>query len=143
MKKLLSILLLLPILLACDKDSDRRNVNPFLPDYSFSVSINTNLAQYAGLRTPMNPVAVDIGGAGISGLIVMKISDTDYRAWEASCPNQYPQPCSKMTFEPAASECKCSCENFKYNLITGLGPGAYTMKPYRYEIQGEVVRIYN
>lgn len=143
MKKILSLVLLFPILLACNKDSDRRNVNPFLPEYNFSVTINTNFAQYAGLRTPMNPVAVDINGAGISGLIVMKISDTDYRAWEAACPNQYPSACSKMTFEPGQLESECSCESFKYNLITGLGGGSYTLKPYRYEIQGEQIRVYN
>lgn len=143
MKKLLSLLLLLPIFLACDKDSDKRNVNPYLPDYSFSVSINTNLAQYAGLRTPINPVAIDIEGAGISGLIVMKISDTDYRAWDAACPNQYPEACSKLTFENAATEATCGCENNTFNLITGVGQGSYTLKSYRYEIQGEVIRVYN
>ncbi len=143
MKKFLFLLLFLPIFLACNKDSDNRNVNPYLPDYSFSVSVNTNLAQYAGLRTVANPVAVDIEGAGISGLIVLKMSDTDYRAWDAACPNQYPEACSKLHFETAAIEAECSCENNKFNLITGLGDGAYTLKSYRYEIQGQVIRIYN
>ncbi len=143
MKRAFSVLLLMVLLTACDKDSNRRNVNPFLPEYGFSVAINTNLAQYHGLTVPMNPVAVNIDGAGISGLIVMKISDTDYRAWEASCPNQYPQACSKMTFEDGSLEAKCGCEGIKYNLITGLGGGAYTMKPYRYELSGENIRVYN
>lgn len=143
MKKFLSLLLLLPVFLACDKDSNKRNVNPYLPDYSFSISINTNLAQYRGLLIPANPVAVDIEGAGISGLIVMKISDTDYRVWDAACPNQYPEACSKLHFANASIEAKCNCENNKFNLITGVGDGSYTLKPYRYEFQGEVIRVYN
>lgn len=146
MKRLLYALLLLPLLLFtanCDKDSNRRNVNPYLPQYSFSVSINMNLPQYASLRTPMNPVSVNLEGAGISGLIVMRVSDTDYRCWEAACPNQYPTPCSRMTFDPGDINCECSCENFNYSLLTGIGGGSYTMQPYRYEIQGDVIRVYN
>lgn len=135
-------LLLLPVLLACSKDSEKRNVNPFLPDYSFSVSINRSLPQYQGLNTPINPVAVNVEGAGISGLIVMKISDTDYRAWEASCPNQYPTSCSKMSIKNSTTV-KCSCEDFEYSLFTGVGGGSYTMKPYKYELQGTTIRIYN
>ena len=143
MKKVISLLLLLPLLFACDKDSNRRNNNPFLPDYSFSVSINMNLPQYNGLTNPITPVAIDIEGAGISGLIAMKISDTDYRIWEASCPNQYPSGCSKMTFEPGSTTITCSCEDFAYDIFSGVGGGTYTMKPYRYEIQGNVIRMYN
>jgi nitrite reductase/ring-hydroxylating ferredoxin subunit len=142
MKKILSLLLVLPLFFACDKDSDKRNVNPFLPEYSFSVSINTALPQYSGLNSPINPVYVDVEGAGVSGLIVMKISDTDYRAWEASCPNQFPESCSKMTIKNNTTA-KCGCENFEYSLLTGVGGGSYTMRPYRYEIQGSVIRVYN
>lgn len=142
MKRGLALLLLVPLLFACDKDSDRRNVNPYLPEYNFSVSINRNLPQYQALNTPLNPVEVNIDGAGISGLIVMKISDTDFRAWEAACPNQYPQACSRMTIKNNTTS-KCSCESFEYSLLTGVGGGSYTLRPYRYEIQGEVLRIYN
>ena len=142
MKKILSLLFFLPLILACDKDSNTRNVNPYLPQYSFSVSINTSLPQYSGLTSPINPVFVDVEGAGVSGLIVMKISDTDYRAWEAACPNQYPTSCSRMSIKNNTTA-KCSCEDFEYSLLTGVGAGGYTMIPYRYEIQGSVVRIFN
>lgn len=141
MKRIAPLVLLLALLLSCNKDSETRNVNPYLPDYSFSVSINTSLPQYALLRTPLNAVPVNIEGAGISGIIVMQISDTDYRAWETSCPNQYPTACSKMT--PEGTRAKCSCENFTYSLFDGTGDGSYTMKMYRVEVLGDVLRIYN
>lgn len=140
MKKYLSVLLLVVVLVSCSKDSPK-NSNPYLPNYSFSVNINTSLPLYQGLRTPVNPVFIDIENAGISGIIAMKVSDTDYRAWEAACPSQYPTSCSRMTIE--STNAKCSCENYTYSLFTGVGNGAYTMKPYRVEIQGEVLRIYN
>ncbi len=140
MKKICLVLLMFAMLISCDKDSPR-NTNPFLPDYSFSVSINKNLPLYADLNSPINPVFIDIQNAGISGIIAMKISDTDYRAWEASCPNQYPAACSRMDID--GINAKCSCENFVYSLFTGVGGGQYTMKPYRVEVQGDIIRIYN
>jgi len=133
-------LLLLVLFLSCSKDTPR-NTNPFLPNYSFSISINTNLPLYNGLTTPVNPVFINEENAGISGIIAMKISDGDYRAWEASCPNQYPTACSKMTID--GLNATCSCEDFAYSLFTGVGSGAFTMKPYRIEAQGNIIRIYN
>ena len=141
MKKYFFALLFLGLLLSCSKDTPRNN-NPYLPNYSFSVAINTNLPLYSGLNTPINPVFINEPNAGISGIIAMKISDTDYRAWEASCPNQYPSSCSTMAIDQGTNA-KCSCENFSYSLFTGTGNANYTMKAYRVEIQGNVLRIYN
>ncbi|HMI07982.1 MAG TPA: hypothetical protein VK528_10580 [Flavobacterium sp.] len=141
MKKYVFILLLMPFLFSCDHDSDTRNTNPFIPDYSFSVTINMNLPAYSGLHSALNPVAVNIEGAGVSGLILMKISDTDYRAWEANCPNQYPSACSRLTIE--GTNAKCPCDGLVYSLFTGVGGGAYTMKPYRVEILSDALRVYN
>jgi len=140
MKNYLCAILFACLLLSCSKDAPRNN-NPFLPNYSFSVSVNKNLPLYSGLNSPINPVFIDIQNAGISGIIAMKISDTDYRAWEASCPNQYPATCSRMTIEGVNS--KCACEGFAYSLFTGVGGGSYTLKAYRVEIIGDVLRIYN
>lgn len=140
MRKFLFGLLFVGLLLSCSKDS-QRNKNPFLPDYSFSITIDTNLPLYSGLSTAINPIIIHQENAGISGIIAMKISDTDYRAWECSCPNQYPTACSVMTID--GLNAKCSCENFTYSLFSGVGTGGYTMKAYRVDVQGTVLRIYN
>jgi len=140
MKKYFCLLLLAGLLFSCDKDSARTK-NPYLPEYSFSVMINKNLPLYSGLNSPINPVFISIQNAGISGIIAMKISDTDYRAWEASCPNQYPSACSVMAIDGVNA--KCGCENFVYSLFTGVGAGQYPMKAYRVQIQGDALRIYN
>jgi len=140
MRKYLFGLLFLGLLVSCSKDSPR-NTNPFLPNYSFSITINTSLPLYNGLTTPVNPVFIDQANAGISGIIAMKISDNDYRAWEASCPNQYPTACSTMDID--GLNAKCSCENYTYSLFTGVGSGGYTMKAYRIQVDGNNLRIYN
>ena len=73
----------------------------------------------------------------------MKISDTDYRAWDANCPNQYPSSCSQMRINGVNA--KCNCDNFEYSLFTGVGnDGDYIMKPYRVQvIEPKLIRIYN
>lgn len=128
------------ILFSCT-GSSVRNKNPYLPDYSFSLVINTNLPLYSGLNSLINPKIVTDSGSGVN-IIVMKVSETDFRAWDANCPNQYPTSCSKMTIN--GINAKCSCDNIEYSIFTGIGTGNYTMKPYRVEVAGpNLIRIYN
>lgn len=136
------IICLLTLLYISCADSTQRNNNPYLPNYGFSITINKNLPLYSGLNSPINPIIIRESTAGISGIIAMKISDSDYRAWELSCPNQVPAPCSVMTLNGLNAKCSC-IDNFEYSLFTGIGNAPYTMKPYRVEIQGNLIRISN
>ena len=131
----------LGLFLSCSKDDNNRNNNPYIPEYNFSVSLDRNLPLYSGLNTPVNPILITNENAGVKGIIVMKISDTDFRAWEANCPNQYPQECSRMTIN--GLNAKCPCDGIEYSIFTGVGSGPYTMKSYRVEVLGDIVRIYN
>ena len=144
MKNLLLALILLPFITGCSKDKVR-NTNPYLPDYSFNLTINTNLASYSKLNFNMQPLYINDGTSGIKGIIVMKVSDTDFRAWEASCPNQYPSDCSTMVI--SGLNAKCNCEDaYEYNMFSGIGNNgaSYTMIPYRVEVLGNnSIRVYN
>jgi hypothetical protein len=131
----------LTLLFACSEGTQRNN-NPFLPNYGFSITINKNLPQYSGLNSPINPIVIRESTAGISGIIAMKISDNDYRAWELSCPNQAPTTCSVMTLNGLSAKCGCD-DNFEYSLFTGIGNAPYPMKSYRIEVLGDLIRISN
>lgn len=139
MKKYCCLLFTSLLFLGCTKDTVR-NVNPYIPSYNFSFVINLNLPSNSGLNSPINPISIT-EPSGIN-MIVMKISDTDYRAWNSYCPNQSPSSCSKMTID--GTNAKCSCEDYKYSLFDGVGNAQYTMIPYRVEILGNnSIRIYN
>lgn len=126
-------------LMGCTKDTARNN-NPYIPSYSFSFVINLNFAAYSGLNSPLNPIAIT-EPSGIP-ILMMKISDTDYRAWNAYCPNQSPSPCSQMTIK--GLDAKCSCDALEYSLFTGVGTAQYAMIPYRVEVLGNnSLRVYN
>ncbi|EKT3966907.1 hypothetical protein SL054_001520 [Flavobacterium psychrophilum] len=135
-----SLLLIAILTLSCHKDSVV-NDNTYLPNYSFSVVINTSLPSYNNLNFPSNPVLITNAGAGIKGIVVMKVGNDDYRAYEASCPNQYPSDCSLMTLN--GINAKCPCDGKEYSLYTGVGSGQYPLKAYRVEVNGSNLRVYN
>ncbi len=142
MKKLIVVFVFFISFLGCQKEQ-LRNTNPYIPNYSFSISIDTGLPLYSGLKTPINPIYIGDTNVGVKGIIVMKISETEYKAWEATCPNQYPSDCTTLVIK-GNTEAKCNCDNIVYSLFTGVGTGQYTMKPYRVDIlENGIVRIYN
>lgn len=144
MKRLLVLLSIIVLILSCSSDSVRYK-NPFIPDYGFSITIDANLPSYSKLQSAINPLLIYDGISGANGIIVMKISDTDYRAWEANCPNQYPSACSRMIINGVNA--KCPCDDIEYSLFNGVGvngQGEYTMKPYRVEVLGKnLIRVSN
>lgn len=141
MRKTVLLSFALVLLLSCSNSTTKFN-NPFIPNYAFSTTLNLNLPTYSGLNSNINPQIIPDNGIGVT-LIVMKISDTDYRAWDANCPNQYPSSCSQMRINGVNA--KCNCDNFEYSLFTGVGnDGDYIMKPYRVQvIEPKLIRIYN
>lgn len=139
MKKNIPLVLLISLFLNCSRDTVRNN-NPYLPDYSFSFAINLNLPLYSGLNSPINPILVTEPSGNT--IVIMKVSDTDFRAWNANCPNQYPSACSKMVIK--GLNAKCNCDALEYSLFTGVGTAKYTMIAYRVEVLGNnSIRIYN
>ena len=144
MKKLLVLFSIIVLILSCSSDNVRYK-NPFIPDYGFSITLDANLPSYSKLQSAINPLLIYDGTSGANGIIVMKISDTDYRAWEANCPNQYLSACSRMVINGVNA--KCPCDDFEYSLFNGVGidgKGEYTMKPYRVDILAKnLIRVSN
>lgn len=143
MKKIALLISFLFLIIGCSNDNVR-NRNPYIPNYSFSININANLPSYSGLQSAINPIIIPDNGSHPT-LIVMKISETDYRAWDANCPNQYPSTCSTMVLNGINAQ--CPCDDIEYGLFDGVsidGSGEYTVKPYRVEVlQPNIIRISN
>jgi nitrite reductase/ring-hydroxylating ferredoxin subunit len=143
MKKYISLLLITGLLLGCSKDKARNN-NPYIPSYQFSTTLNLSLPLYSQLNSNGNSITIT-DPTGIE-IIILRVSETDYRAWNAYCPNQAPTACSKMsTSHTDPLNVTCSCDNIKYSLFTGIGNNnaPYTLVPYRVEILGGSIRVYN
>jgi nitrite reductase/ring-hydroxylating ferredoxin subunit len=143
MKNIFLLLAVITLSMGCSSDTIR-NKNPYIPNYSFSVTIDANLPTYSGLKSAINPIKIPDNGQHPT-LIVMKVGDRDYRAWDANCPNQYPSDCSQMSI--VGVNAKCACDAIEYNLFNGVSidqSAEYTMKPYRVESVGtDIIRISN
>lgn len=142
MKRIIVVAFVFLFLLGCSGSSTRYK-NPYLPNYNFSMTVNTNLPLYSKLNSAVNPLRVTDPASGVT-FIVMKVSETDFRAWDAYCPNQYPTNCSLMNVNGVNA--KCSCEDYEYSLFSGVGTSdvEYTMRPFRVEVlEPKLIRVYN
>lgn len=145
MKKHFLILLLFPIFFGCDNNSPVNN-NPFLPNYGVNLEINLSLPQFSDLKFISNSVYV--AGQGVRGIIIFNSTGKDYMAFDAACPNQAISDCSTMTLK-GGIVAVCACDETEYSLFTGQCLGQkctgkqYSMKQYRVEVIGNVLRVYN
>lgn len=138
MKKILP-LFLIAFLFACD-DNGTNNDNPYIPNYRFTIDINTNLPSYNALNYPVSGVYIPDGGA--LGLIVFN-TGSGFTAFDAACPNHAISSCSLLQINAPMALCDCGHEA-EYNLFTGLAPGQpYPLKPYRVQVSGSNIRVFN
>ncbi len=140
MKKSVWISLLLVFTMGCSKDGFN-NQNPYLPNYSFSMDINTNFATYNNLTFPGNSVRVYPINGPTNGVLVFN-TGSGYNAFDGSCPNQVIETCSKLTLSSSNAQCQCESEN--YNLYNGQTTGKpYGLKQYRTQVNGNIITVYN
>ena len=139
MKKYI-FLLIIPFIISCEREAIASN-NPFLPNYPVNFNINLNLPTYSNLQFPSNGVYINVAGVGIRGIFVFN-NGSGFVAYDAACPNQALLDCSTMTL--SGVNAICPCDDAVYSLFTGLAAGKnYPMKPYRTEVNGSIVRIFN
>ena len=131
----------LAFILSCDSDSYRYR-NRYLPDYNFSIEIDTNLPLYTPLNYTGNAVFINQAGIGINGIFVLN-TGSGFAAYEASCPNQELTDCSRMELDGVIAV--CPCDDVEYNLFSGQAQGQeYAMKPYRVQVLTEtLIRVSN
>ncbi|UYW00839.1 hypothetical protein K5I29_10035 [Flavobacterium agricola] len=140
MKNLLFLVVALVTLASCSKDDNIKNKNPYLPNYPINISLNLDLPANVDLQYVSNYKYVNTPGAGIKGIFVFN-NGNGYIAFDAACPNMYPNECEPMKVEGVKAV--CACDDSSYSLFTGLGDMQYSMKQYRTELVGSMLRIYN
>lgn len=142
MKQFFALFLLIFTFLGCSSDDDLRR-NPYLPHLNFSVNFDLSLPEYNQLNFPGNKFVTR--NYGINGIVIFNLNNDQYMAFELTDPNHVPQPCSSLSVEGTEAVCSCGDGN-KYTIITGqqiAGEGEYSLKPYRVERVGNVLRVSN
>ncbi|MFB9051721.1 hypothetical protein ACFFVB_01405 [Formosa undariae] len=147
MKKLFFIVITVLVMVNCSSDDSILN-NPNLPDYSFDTGnrINTSLPQYNSLNFPGNYITLRQDNDGINGVVLYYFGSNQYAAFELSDPNHPITSCSALELNGIIATCSCDDGN-SYNIINGLPEtgttGGYTLQPYRVEVSGNIIRVYN
>ena len=137
MKKYILLSIASFFVLGCS-NNENSNSNPYIPNYNFTVELNTNLPTYSTLKYPSN--SIYYSDAGARGIIVFN-TGSGYNAFDAACPNQELSTCSTMTVK--GINAICACDSKEYSLFTGLGDMKYPMKQYRVEVNANIIRVYN
>ena len=146
MKYLILNILLLGLLFSCSNSDDSITQNPYLPNYGFDTlsEINLSLPEYNSLSFPGNYVVKR--NYGINGFVLYHIGGSQYSCFELTDPNHTFNGCSSLSVEGIFATCGCVDGN-TYDFITGLPAngteGEYTLKPYRVEVNGNIIRVYN
>ncbi|AWG20427.1 hypothetical protein FFWV33_02220 [Flavobacterium faecale] len=137
MKKALFLVFTLAFLSSCSTNGVNNN-NPFIPNYSINLTINTDLPAYSNLKFVSN--SIYYAGVGAKGIYIFN-TGSGYNAFDAACPNQAISACSTMTVNGINLVCPCDSE--EYSLFTGLSTLKYPLKQYRVEVNGNSIRVYN
>lgn len=127
-------------------DNATTDNNPFLPNYSFSTTINLDLPQYSSLQFAGNAIGIYDTGIGIKGIVVFNGGGSNnFHAYDLACPNQQLSNCSTATI--SAPYVTCPCDNERYFLFTGLPENQqlrYPLRRYRVEMTSpNILRIWN
>lgn len=145
MKPIWSIFLVV-ILFSCE--TDRSNRNPYLQEIGFRYEINLSLPLYSPLTNTGNAVYIGAAGVGTKGAFIINSGFSQFRVFEASCPNHASNECSTMVLDGQLAT--CSCEDYEYSLFTGQllntpddGGRYYDMLEYQASLSGGSVTISN
>lgn len=123
MLKRLFILLSFISLVSCTKSND------FLPDIAVDKWLYINNPSNINLQSPGGWIYTT---GGIKGLIIYRYSQTEFHAYERSCPHISPSDCSVAEVKQDIFV-ECPCDGAKFLLISGepstISP--YPLKQYR------------
>ena len=141
MKNKILVFLILVLFISCEKETQRRSNNPYLPNYSFSALLDLHLPLYSSLNFVSNPISLTIDND--IDIIVMKVSEGNYIAWNGNCPNHSKSSCSNLIISGLNSN--CAWEDYTYSLYSGQSQTApYPLINYSVEILGNsLIRVYN
>ncbi len=127
---------------SCKKDETRLDQNPYLIRPLVNINLNLNLPEYNALL--FDGGSVIISSQGIRGIVVYRVNDSFFTAFELSDPNHIPSDCSKMTINGIVATCPCETDENSYNIVTGQNttqPDQYPMMQYFANVSGNSVLI--
>ncbi len=115
---------------------------PEIPDVPVREQINLNDVRFNALRND-NGTAYLPGG--VRGIVVIRVSEGIYRAFDRNCTYQATNECAIVDVDPSGFALVDSCcgSQFSFEGVPVGGPATFPLKPYRTEVQGDILFISN
>jgi Rieske Fe-S protein len=110
--------------------------------------INIGDPTYWGLTTTYGCVMIENVGYKGNGIVVIRISDNEYRAYDATCTYEVKEGCAVIVNDSTFyGNVKCSCCGSKFDLnnygsVTS-GKARYPLKSYHVNFDGKYITIRN
>ena len=121
----------------CKKDKDE------IPSVSVNILIDPNSTQYLELNAPGGYLYLT---GGVRGIIVYRLSQNEFMAYERDCPYQPSNSCALVEVEASGLTLIDSCCGSKFIITDGSvikGPANRSLKYYNNTYDGNMLHIYN
>ena len=105
------------------------------------LTINVNLPEYQQLRS--NGVQ-EISGVGIKGVILYRLHESRYFAYERNCSFQPHDACAVVSLDPSNLFMRDACCNSTFDFQTGSptgGPAWRPLRKYETTVNGSIITI--
>lgn len=127
--------------MGCKKERDE---DLYVPRVSTNVTINLNLPEYNDLINPGGWAYV-LGGS--RGIIVYRVSETEFSAFDRHCPYMVIEGCKISMIEGSIAE-DLECCHSRFEVITGIpvsGNAERPLQPFRTQFNpnAKLLRIFN
>jgi hypothetical protein len=135
MRLLIVIILLLFVVPACNKESQ-----PLIPYVYVSIQLYPDSMDY------INVSGYKYVNGGYSGIVVFRISQSEFMVYERCCPYDPQKTGARITVDPSSITCTDSVCMSQFILTDGSpykGPSPYSLMQYHWSYDGDVLMIYN
>ncbi len=123
LKRILYLFVFVALISSCNTDTSE------LPDIMVDEVVYINNPSNIGLQAPTGWAYIN---GGIRGIIVYRVSDTNFKAYERSCPHLSPNDCTFLDVENGIKVI-CRCDKMEFLLATGepINGAPVGLKEYR------------
>jgi nitrite reductase/ring-hydroxylating ferredoxin subunit len=137
-KKTGLVLLLLFLSSKCNNSTHQT-----IPYIEVDFTIYPNSVQYADLTHYGGHIYLT---GGVSGIVVYRINETDFAAYDRACPYDWQENTSRLEVDASGLLLVHQTCGSTFNILDGSvirGPANYPLKRYRSYFDGMALRIYN
>ena len=117
--------------------------NQVVPYVYVNFSLNIYDPEFANLVVPGNSITVT---GGVNGIVIYRVSETDFVAFDRTCTYQVEENCQVQVDESGVYAVDSVCCYSKFLLLDGSvieGPATYPLKQYNTSFNGNYLRVFN